>query len=475
MELNDSVSKIKGVGPKKREALEAVGIQTVNDLLQWFPRRYDDKRVITPIAELEPGKKLLVEAKLISRRYSGYRYKKKAPLALLADDGTGTLEIVFFNGSYLSNLFNVGKIYSFFGAVTENNGRLQMIHPEFHMAGDKDDIRGLVPEYPPVPGISQPMLRKFISDAMEAASGLEEWLPEKTVKKYHLAGPAFSLTNLHFPSDEKKILQGRYRMVFEEMIVMEAGIASMRASSRGAAGTVIDSSFAKEFIDELPFDLTEGQKSAWSEIAADLASTAPMNRLVQGDVGSGKTVIAETAAYCAVRSGYQAAMMVPTELLANQHYETFTHAFSKFGIRIGLLNRGMKAGEKKALLDDLAAGRIDIIVGTHAIIEPGVVFKNLGLVITDEQHRFGVNQRKLLSEKGREPDVMVMTATPIPRTLAVIVFGDLDISEIRSMPKGRKKIKTSSGYPEDRPAIYDFVGKQLQEGRQSLCRRAAHI
>jgi ATP-dependent DNA helicase RecG len=467
MELTDRVSDIKGVGPKKQQAFEAVGISTVGDLLQWFPRRYADKRTVTPVSSLVPGETQLVVAKLVSRRYSGYRYGKKSPLMLTANDGTGDIQIVFFNGSYLANLFNKGTTYSFYGKVTDNGGRPEMVHPEFHTAGADDDIRGLVPEYPQIPGISQPMLRKLITECVDASDDIKEWLPEYVVKEYKLAGPAFSIRNIHFPTDEKKILQARYRMIFDEMLTLETGIAYMKESGTGSRGAVIDASLADEFISSLPFEFTEGQKKVWGEISEDLGRDKPMNRLVQGDVGSGKTAVAEAACFAAVRSGWQAVMMAPTEILASQHFETFSRDFEKFGMKISLLKGGMKKSERDAVLEDLKEGRTDIIIGTHALIEPGVEFRNLGLVVTDEQHRFGVSQRKLLSEKGEAPDVLVMTATPIPRTLAVIIYGDLDISEIRTMPKGRRKIRTISGYQEDRPAIYGKVEEQLKEGRQA--------
>ena len=467
MKLTDDVTELKGIGAKKAGLLADAGIHTLGDLIMRFPRKYEDRRTETPVMSLVPGKDQLITVRIVSRRYSGFRYKKKSPLMLLAEDDTGTIEIVFFNGAYIANLFNVGSEYSFYGRVSENRGALQMVHPEFHRSGDPLDIRGIIPVYPAIEGISQNEFRKLVKSCEPLMDEAEEWMPEGIPEKYRLADPAFALRNIHFPEDGKKILQARYRLVFEELLTLETGMLSIRGKrDAGAKGAVIDPSPAEEFISRMPFDLTEGQKSAWDDISSDLSSSKPMNRLIQGDVGSGKTVIAEMAMYSAVRSGYQAVMMAPTEILAKQHYKTLTDDFDGLPVRIGLLTGSMSKKDKDITLEKLREGEIDILIGTHALIEPGVKFRSLGLAITDEQHRFGVEQRHMLSGKGEGINIMVMTATPIPRTLAVIIYGDLDISQIRTMPHGRKKIITKLARPEDRMAMYDFVKKKMREGEQ---------
>ena len=468
MELTDSVTTLKGIGPKKADLLAGQGIFTLNDIISRFPRKYEDRREIIPVSDLVPGKDQLIHVKVLSRRYSGFRYKKKSPLMLLCEDDSGRIEIVFFNGAYIANLFNAGAEYTFYGRVTENRGALQMVHPEFHRKGDPDDIRGIIPVYSATEGISQNEYRKMVRACEPLIDSIEEWLPGDLPERYRLADPAFAVRNIHFPEDEKKIRQARYRLIFEELLTLETGMLSIRGElAERSSGAVIDPAPADEFIKTLPFELTDGQKQAWSDISKDLKSGKSMNRLIQGDVGSGKTVIAEMAMYAAVKSGYQAVMMAPTEILAKQHYKTLTDDLSMLGIRVGILTGSMKQKDKNETLLKLKSGGIDVLVGTHALIEPDVVFRSLGLAITDEQHRFGVEQRHMLSGKGEGINIMVMTATPIPRTLAVIIYGDLDISQIRTMPTGRKKIVTRVAHPEDRMVMYDFIKKKLRQGQQA--------
>ena len=468
MQLTDRISSLKGIGPKKAESFSAAGIETIDDFLHFFPRKYEDRRTVTPAAKLSPGKEFLFSGTVISRRYAGSPYKKNTPLTLLVSDGTGTVEVVFFNGRYIAKLFNINQEYTFFGKVTENFGRLQMVHPEFHKKGDADDIRGIVPVYPQIPGISQQEIRKLQKQISVLYPCLSEWIPGYIVVENRLASPDFAIKNMHFPEDSAKMLQGKFRLIFEELLTLETGLLYIKNESReGCAGPVIDDRCAQTFIDGLPFELTEGQKSVWEDMKRDLASEKAMNRLIQGDVGSGKTAVAEAAMFAAAKCGFQSVMMAPTELLAKQHFESLTKDYAPYGISVGLLCSSMKAAEKRETLKRLSEGQIEILVGTHAVIQPDVIFKNLGMVITDEQHRFGVNQRSLLSKKGENPNVLVMTATPIPRTLAVILYGDLDISQIRTMPKGRKAVKTKVFHGEERGRVYSFVKKELAAGRQA--------
>lgn len=467
MILKDKINTLKGIGPKKAEIFAKYGMDTLEDMLYFFPRKYEDRRRETPISELETGKDYLFAGKVISKRYGGNPYKKNTPLMLLVSDGTANIEIIFFQGRYIANLLQVNHTYTFYGRVSSNFARLQCVHPEFHEKGDAGDVRGILPVYPAVSGISQNEIRKLQVQLKSLYPCLEEWLPSKIVERYRLASPAYAIEHIHFPTDGRQVLSSKYRLIFDELLTLEAGLFYIKSDKPQEMEGIQITGDVEPFIQELPFQLTDGQKEAWKSIERDLCAEKAMARLVQGDVGSGKTVVAEMAMYAAAKTGYQSVMMAPTEILAKQHGASLAADFAKHGIKTGLLYSSMKSAEKREVLEKLETGDIQILIGTHAVIQPDVKFKNLGLVITDEQHRFGVNQRKLLAQKGKNPNVLVMTATPIPRTLAVILYGDLDISQIRTMPKGRKPIKTTLSDLEHRNQVYDFVKKQIKDGRQA--------
>ena len=474
MDLKTEVSELKGIGPKKAKILREAGIETVRDLMEFFPRRYEDRRTVTPIREARAGGDFLVAAKVTAKRSPRGYYRKNSPLTLLVTDGTGSLEVVFFNGRFLSGLFEIGTEYAFYGRVSENHAMRQMIHPQFAKAGSGEDVRGIVPIYPEIAGISQREIRRLQMEIVPLYSELEEWIPESIVEKQRLASQEYAFRNTHFPEDGHRMLAGKFRLVFGELFTMETGLMYLRAGDNADSGGVSFSCEAGErFAAGLPFDLTSGQRQAWESIRADLESGRRMNRLLQGDVGSGKTVIAEMAMISAASCGFQSAMMAPTELLATQHFETFSKDLSGASkpdgtpVRVGLLKSSVTAKEKREVLEDLASGTIDILISTHAVLEESVRFLNLGLVITDEQHRFGVRQRRVLSEKGENVNILVMTATPIPRTLAVILYGDLDVSQIRELPAGRKPVKTTLTRSEDRDRVYDLVEEELKKGRQA--------
>lgn len=473
MELNDSISILKGMGKKRAELMQKLNINTLGDLLYFFPRRYEDRRRVERVMTAPFDKEVLLELTVTGSKLAGNPRAKKSPLLVLCEDNTGTVELVFFNGKYLQRTFTPGKRITVYGKITLNYARRQMVHPEFHEVGDKSDFRGLLPVYPLTEGISQYLMREWQQAIRDAhlAEEITEWIPEKIVTQNKLCSAAYALENIHFPVDEHKVRQARFRLIFEELLVLQTGLFYIkRGQSNAGSGVQASSSPEADvtpFIESLPFKLTDGQAKVYREIEADMLSDKPMNRLVQGDVGSGKTIVAEMAMYKAVKSGFQAVMMAPTELLAKQHLASLRRDFEPFGLRVELLASSVKPKERAAILEDLADGKIDMLVGTHAVIQPDVIFNNLGLVITDEQHRFGVNQRMLLSEKGTNPDILVMTATPIPRTLAVILYGDLDISVIDTLPKGRKPIRTFSRNRDARDKIYDFVRTQVLEGRQA--------
>lgn len=468
MELRDSVTKVKGVGPKKSELLAKLKITTVEDLLYFFPRKYEDRSRVSTIMEAPFDRDVLICGRVVSKKTAGNPYNRKAPMRVLVEDNTGTVELVFFNARYLTSFFQVGDEYTLFGKITLNNGKRQMAHPEFHRTGEKDDVRGILPVYPLTEGISQQQMRSWQLAVKDCAKEVEEWLPNHVVMNYHLCSPSYAVEQIHFPQEPRRVQESRYRLVFEELLTLQTGLFYIKKGrSNQAEGIQIPQSVSvQSFLDQLPFDLTPGQKKVWKEIEADLAAYKPMNRLVQGDVGSGKTAVAELAMFKAVKAGYQAVMMAPTELLAKQHLASLRRDLAPLGLRVELLSSSTKTKERREILAALEQGDVDVLVGTHAIIQPDVHFRRLGLVITDEQHRFGVNQRALLTEKGQNPNVLVMTATPIPRTLAVILFGDLDISIIDTMPVGRKPIKTYLRYNDARKKVYDFLAAQVKEGRQ---------
>lgn len=468
MRLHDKVTTIKGVGDKKAKLLNNMKVETLDDLLHLFPRKYEDRRDTVYIMEAPYDKEVLIKGKVVTKQLKGNPYNKKTPLRVLVEDSSANLEVLFFNGKYLANYFNVGAEYSFYGKISLNNGRRQMAHPEFHRLGDKDDIRGIIPVYPLTEGMTQATIRKLVGEVLPLADESKEWLSDEIVGRYNLCSPSYAIKNIHFPKDERQVKEARYRMVFEELLALQTGLFYIKQGmSQEGEGIAIKDVPLDEFMSRLPFELTSGQQKVWNEIQKDLESSRPMNRLVQGDVGSGKTVVAELAMYKTVKNGFQAVMMAPTELLAKQHFASLKRDFEPLGISVDLLCSSLKAKEKQAVLERLESGKTNILVGTHAIIQPNVKFDSLGLVITDEQHRFGVNQRSLLASKGQNPNVLVMTATPIPRTLAVILYGDLDISIIDTMPVGRKPIKTFLRNEDKRHDIYEFVRKQITEGRQA--------
>lgn len=467
MQINDSISVLKGVGHKKVEIFRDMGIVTIEDLALYFPKSYEDRRTVTPISELKAGSDFLIQARLVNKRMGANRFNKKTPLVLNVSDDSGMLEVVFFNGYFLNKLFDIGKEYVFYGRITENLDRFQIVHPEFTLAGSSDDIREIIPVYSLRQGISQKEMRRMQRDIKGVYSSIKEWIPEDIVKKNKLASLDFAISNMHFPSNAKKVLQSRYRLVFDELFTLETGLMYMKSDDSDVTGISIDVSKGDEFISKLPFELTSGQRESWNEIKDDLQKPKKMNRLLQGDVGSGKTIIAEAAMLSAAASGFQSVIMAPTELLARQHFDTFVKDLSDHEISPVILISSMKASDKRMAMESISSGKAKVIIATHAVLEENIVFKNLGLVITDEQHRFGVNQRRKLSGKGEGVNILVMTATPIPRTIAAILYGDLDISQIRTMPKGRKGIHTYKCSQGERNRVFNFVEKEMKAGRQA--------
>jgi len=465
MDIHGSVLQLKGIGSKKAEALERLGILSVEDMIFFTPRSYEDRRYTACIEGLREGMTAGIEAEVISISISGYRRRGRQPMKLIVSDDTGMLEIVFFNAGYMKNAFKKQSRYFFYGKITRSGGKLQMIHPEFDSIEKAQ--RGILPVYPLTKGLSQKEMRQWQKSLQPEYIQIEEILPQHIIDARRLCSLSYALENIHFPQEKQKLLEAKYRLIFDELFVLQTGLlAARRSVKEGKSGIPLTADTGK-YIASLSYELTGAQKRCVREIESDLESGRMMNRLVQGDVGSGKTALAEIAMYKAAASGYQSVLMAPTEILARQHFEHFCKAFEGHDIKVGFLSGNMKAAEKREALDKIRSGEYRIVVGTHAVIQPDVGFERLALVITDEQHRFGVRQRVMLKEKGANPHVLVMTATPIPRTLAVILYGDLDVSVIDELPPGRKAITTKTIGPDMRARCYDFLEKQIKQGRQA--------
>jgi len=468
MLLQQSVTLMKGIGPKKAAALKKLNISTREDLLSYYPRDYEDRREMKTIASLVDGETALVKGTLLLVVKGKNRNQRRQTLKVLVQDETGTMEVVFFHAGYLDKTMKKNEEYEFFGKAIVNLGRKQMLHPDFSKyEPDKEHL--ILPIYPVTSGITQSDLRKWLKEAMQQLPEMADCLPEITRQRNRLCGIHYAIENIHFPKDKQQLMEAKYRLIFEELLLLQTGLLAIKNKMTSKERGIQFSNAVRmeEYTSALPYKLTGAQRRVLSEISDDMESMKIMNRLVQGDVGSGKTAVAAASMFKAVKSGYQAAMMAPTELLAKQHYQNLKQDFFKHDIRVGFLSGSLTTKEKKSILDQLLSGELDILIGTHAILQPNVKFNNLGLVITDEQHRFGVNQRAILSQKGENPDVLVMTATPIPRTLAVILYGDLDISIIDEMPPGRQQIITRSVNGDARESSYEFIRREVKAGRQA--------
>jgi len=467
----DSIYDLKGVGEKVGDKLAKLGIHTLKDMIEHYPREYEDRRRITPISECQLDESNNILAKVCSKPQLTKK-GNKVLVSFRVKDETESLMITFFGQAYMKNNFKLGETYLFYGKVKHKYGCHEMESPEYQRvdgAHQVSTVAKITPIYPTTQKLSQKVIRTLIETCLkEVLLGVEDHLPERIRQQYDLAPKKEALQGIHFPKDSEHFFQARKRLVFEELFMLQLSLYQLKADFAkkllGIAHQITPE--LKAFMQTLPFELTGAQKRVMHEIVQDMKSTYAMNRLVQGDVGSGKTVIAAISLFLAVKDGYQGALMAPTEVLVIQHYEFIKGIMEPFGIEVGLLTGSTTAKQKRLLLEGLKERHIHIIVGTHALIEDNVEIPNLGLVITDEQHRFGVRQRLKLTEKGTIPDVMVMTATPIPRTLALILYGDMDISIIDELPPGRQPIKTNAVGSDYHPRIYRFIEKQIAEGRQ---------
>jgi ATP-dependent DNA helicase RecG len=486
VDLATPLTYVKGVGPGRAAMLEAKGLLTVEDLLAYLPLRYEDRSNLKPIAQLAPGEMATVIAEVKTARMSGFKRRNLGLFEVSFTDGSGeTLNGKLFHGSFLSNVLIPGLRVALFGKIELDTytGHLQVMHPEFEIlsADDEDGEAGLhtgriVPIYEAASKITTRVFRSLLRRILDTLPPLDDPLPEHIRHRLKLPDKTTAVHTVHFPSENEDIRllnafrsQAHFRLIFEEFFWLESGLALKRAKARSVEGIKfeLNEKVREKIKAMLPFKPTNAQKRVLAEIAADMAAPSPMNRLLQGDVGSGKTLVAAEAAIIAIENGYQVALLAPTEILAAQHYLSFKSLFGKLGYVPILLTGSNTQREKSQLKRLVAEGLTHIAIGTHALLESDVEFRKLGLAIVDEQHRFGVMQRLKLFEKGHRPDVLVMTATPIPRTLALTVYGDLDTSIIDELPPGRKPIQTKHVMEDRVEQVYSFMKKQVDAGRQA--------
>lgn len=467
--LNKEIKYVKGIGPKRANKLSKLGIFTVSDLLFYFPRQYEDRNNLRKIFELKDEEKVTIRAIVSSIETSNVR-KGLVITKVGVRDETGFARLVFFNQEYISSTLKKGDTVFVFGKVKKTSYGIEMSSCEVEqMSNNPKSTCGIMPIYPLTYGLTNKELINIVKTVFSNEQiYIKEYLPNKIIQKYKLCSIDFAVKNIHSPTNKESLKVALYRLVFEEFLMLQLGLFLFKNGVTEKSGV----KFEKEqnlvkILNSLPFKLTNAQNRALNEIIDDMNCEKVMNRLVQGDVGSGKTVVALLALANCVLNGYQGALMAPTEILAEQHFISLNETLSPFGINVGLLVGSLTKKQKENVLQRVKENEIDILIGTHALIEDKVEFNNLGIVITDEQHRFGVRQRNKLSEKGYNPDILVMTATPIPRTLALILYGDLDISIIDELPPGRQPIETLAVYKDKREKAYNsLVRSEVQKGRQ---------
>ena len=467
-DLTTDIRYIKGIGEQRAKALNKPGITTLRDLISWFPRKYDDRRQARRIADLVPGESACVAAMIAAEPKVSHIRKGMDLIKVRAVDETGVLDITFFNQTWLKSQLIQGETYIFYGKAEGNLLRKTMASPIVEREGRGEFTGRIVPIYPLTAGVSQLILSRSIRQGLDACADiLPDALPDQVRQEHHLCRIGYAYENIHFPEDETALDLARRRLAFEELFFFTIGLQRLRSRRETVRVEPCGNVDMAEFYHALPFTLTEAQRRCVEEALADMRSGQPMNRLCQGDVGSGKTMVAAACVYFMVKNGRQAALMAPTEILAQQHYNGLAPLLENMGIRCALLTGSTKAAVKRSIAAQLAAGEIDFAIGTHALITEGVAYADLGLVVTDEQHRFGVAQRAALAAKGQHPHTLVMSATPIPRTLALILYGDLDVSVIDQLPPGRQPIETYAVPGSYHPRVYNFIRKLVAEGRQA--------
>jgi ATP-dependent DNA helicase RecG len=470
MHRSDAVLTLPGVGEKKAQALEKLGLRTLGDLMEYFPRSYEDRRQVWPIRHA-PGEGNVCICAVVATPPTTSRIRAGLSITRTTGfDDSGSVTLTFFNQPFVARQLQVGKSYVFWGHLECSNGRYAMTNPSFELEGAQRVTGRIVPVYPLTAGISNRQLAGWIELVLSQCQDLlEDELPTPLRMEHQLPTRDWAVRTVHAPPDFEALEQAKRRLVFEELFYLNAGLALLHLRRQAGAGCRCAARAPEEFYRLLPFQMTGAQRRTLEEIYGDLTSGRRMNRLVQGDVGSGKTAVAAGAIYLAAQSGWQSALMAPTEILAQQHFETMTQLLSGTGLRVGLLTGGMKAAQARQVRKALAAGELDLVVGTHALFSKDVAFAHLGLVVTDEQHRFGVAQRAALAAKGSgetSPHVLVMSATPIPRTLALIIYGDLEVSIIDERPPGRQEVDTFLIGEDKRARLEGFMRGQVEAGHQ---------
>jgi len=445
IDLKQDVKYVKGVGPNRVKLLNKLNIFTLKDLITYYPRDYEDRSIITKLNEVKDGEKYTIEATALTEVNVRYINRNRSLAKLLIKDETDNCVITWFNQPYVKDKIKKGEKYRFYGKVSIKNGIIELNSPTFDSIENTKNTGKIIPIYPLTNSLSQNGIRQIIENGIKIVENkLPELIPEYLLKEYNLIDINDATKEIHFPKDFTDFNKARKRLVFDELLSMQLGLLALKyENDEQVKGIKYDEKVQmSDVINDLPFKLTKAQLRVLEDINKDMENEKPMNRLLQGDVGSGKTVVSIVSAYKAVKSGYQVAVLAPTMILAKQHVQNYKKTLQKYGIICEELVGGMTAKRKKEVLEKVENGEIDILIGTHALLEENVIFKKLGLVVTDEQHRFGVKQRAKIVAKGNNPDVLVMTATPIPRTLALILYGDLDISLIDELPPNRKTIET---------------------------------
>ena len=459
------VRYLKGVGPKTAERFEKLGIVTLADLLCHYPRRYIDFSRPYSIAEAPPDTECVVKAEVFAKPAGRILPGGRRMERITAGDDVSSLEITWFNNPYATQKLELGQEYYFEGIVTGGMLRRQMVNPQVRTAA-QITAAPFEAVYPQTEGLSSTVIAKCIRQLLPHAELLPDPLPEEMLKKYRLLSKADAVRAIHCPATEEEAFAARRRLIYEELLVLQLGIGRMKNRGSASTGAPMQRLDPSPFWASLPFSPTGAQRRAVDEILTDLSGSTSMNRLLQGDVGSGKTLVAAAAIWACIRSGYQAALLAPTEILAAQHAENLNRMLAPFGMRVALLTGGMKAAARRTTLAAIRSDEADLVVGTHAILSEGVEFARLGLAVVDEQHRFGVRQRGMLAEKAANPHLLVMSATPIPRTLGLLIYGDLDISILDELPPGRKPVKTRCITGKKRRDLYGFLDREIGAGRQ---------
>ncbi len=465
-QFQKDITYLKGVGPKRAELYNKLGVNTVYDLLNHFPRGYLDFSAPVSIADAaaNPNEYSAVRGKVVKKLPEARIRKGLSIYKAVFTDDVNDLTIVIYNSEFAFKQLETYSEYILYGKITGNLVRYEMTNPLIIPIDSPDKIQ---PVYSLTEGLTQPLLRKTMHTALESFNKeIYEPLPKKIMMKYSLCSYNFALENIHFPKDSHSCETAKRRLVFDELLTLQLGMYVLKSRSQSTTGCLMKNYALDEFYKSLPFELTEGQKDAVNDCISDMCKPSPMNRLVQGDVGSGKTAVAAGAAFFAYKNGFQTALMAPTEILAVQHYETLCGFLEPLGVKVALLTGSLTPKQKAELKGKISDGNYSVVVGTHALVQQTTEFKKLGLVITDEQHRFGVEQRAALAKKGQNPHKLVMSATPIPRTLALMIYGDLDISILKELPKGRQPVETYAVTGKLRERAFGFVKDRLDEGRQ---------